>query len=941
MAEPALSFGPFRLLRTQKLLLEGDRPIRLGSRALELLIALVSRAGELVGKDELMGLVWPRTVVEENSLRVQLAALRKVLGDGQVGTRYIVNHPGRGYCFVAPVTRSATPSAIPVAGGSGQEDRQRLPARLTRMIGRASAVTTLAGQLSTRRFVTIVGTGGIGKTTVALGVAEALHASYAHGVRFIDLAPVAQERSIPAALANGLGLPTLAVDPVASLRAFLRDKHLLLVLDNCEHLIDSLVPLIEPILRDAANLHVLATSREPLRAEGEWLHRLPTLGLPPVSDGYAAAQAIAFPAVELFVERVTASLDSFELADQDAPLICELCRRLDGNALAIELAAARVHLFGLRGLVAHLDAHVLQLKQGRRGVLQRQQTLESMLDWSYQLLAPTECLVLRRLSIFTGPFTMDAASDMLSRIAADGAVDTPASINAIVDLTEKSLLASDASGEIVHFRLLELTRAFAREKLIRSGHSRAVAAQHAATMLDLLGKATQSWPVMHRATWIATYGWAANDIRAAMAWAFAQDGDPLTGVLLTAAAWPLANEMSTFDEPEAIDRALAALAALPGRYVELEIRLHIARSIFRQQLQGPGPEMDAANATAIALAESSGREDLLAQALMGVVLGTMAQGLHTASVTYLGKLDAAARRAGDDILKLVASRMGAQVWHFAGQHAKARALTEQVLRHPVPRGPLTVSTIDHGVSMRIMQARMLWIEGFADQAAAMARQTVERASADGTHSVCQALSLAACPIALWRGDYAWAADLMAKLATILAAFQVGGRWLPTAATIPWWQAELPGQTDGQSDPRLPPGASVHPLLHLDHLMTVDGRLVDADAAARAARGETPWCAPELLRAYAERLVRDAAPDAASHAQILLDQSLSLARQQGARAWELRTAMSQARLLRDQGHLAQAQDTLGAVHGRFTEGFASRDLLAAAELLQQLASSEAG
>ncbi|MCB1999374.1 MAG: helix-turn-helix transcriptional regulator [Rhodoferax sp.] len=938
--EPALTFGPFRLLRTQKLLLEDEQPVRLGSRALDLLIALVSRAGEVVDKAELMDLVWPRTVVEENSLRVQLAALRKVLGDGQVGARYIVNHPGRGYCFVAPVTQTyALAAARAQDGASGLlEHRQRLPARLTRMIGRASAVATLAAQLSTRRFVTIVGTGGIGKTTVALAVAETLHAGYAHGVRFIDLAQVAQDRPVPAALATGLGLPSLSTDPVATLGAFLRDKQMLIVLDNCEHLIDTLVPLIEPILREAASLHVLATSREPLRAEGEWLHRLPALALPPVSEGLAAAQAITYPAVELFVERATASLDSFELADQDAPLICELCRRLDGNALAIELAAARVHLFGLRGLVAHLDAHVLQLKQGRRSVLLRQQTLASMLDWSYQLLAPNERLVLRRLSIFTGPFTLDAATELLTRVVADGTVGSADSIDAIVDLTEKSLLASDASGESILFRLLELTRAFALEELTRSGHYHAVAAQHAATMLDLLGKATQSWPVMHRPTWLATYGWAAHDVRAALAWAFSEGGDPSTGVWLTAAAWPLANEMGTFDEPAAIDRALAALADLPQRHPELETRLHIALSTFQQQLKGPGAEMEAANRTAIALAERSGRADLQSQALMSVVLGTMAQGLYMAAVAYVDQLASAAQRSGDDMLKLVANRVGTQVWHFAGRHAKARALAEQVLRHPVPRGPLAVSTIDHGVSMRIMGARMLWIEGFADQAAALAQETVERATADGPHSFCQALSLGACPVALWRGDHALARELIEKLRSTLAAFQVGGRWLPTAATIPWWLLDLSATTVPAPHRRVPAGAGVDNLLYLDHLMTVDGGWVTADAASRAVRGDAPWCAPEVLRAHAENILLAGGPDAVSMAQGLLTHSMRLAREQGALAWELRTAVSQARLWRDQARVAEAHALLDAVHGRFSEGFSSADHRLAVALMKQLAST---
>jgi DNA-binding winged helix-turn-helix (wHTH) protein len=332
-ADPDISFGPFHLLPARQLLLEGAKPVRLGSRALSILIALVGRAGEFVSKDELIARVWPHTFVEEGNLRVHVAALRRALGDGQAGNRYIVNVPGRGYSFVAPVSRSeGTLAARPIA----VEPTHNLPAPLARMVGRDDTVHALAAKLPLQRFITIVGPGGIGKTTVALAVAGALIASYKNAVRFVDLSPLADPLLVPSAVASELGLAILSGDPIPGLIAFLRDRQMLLVLDGCEHVIVAAAALAEEVIRNAPGVHILATSREPLRAEGEHVHRLPPLAAPVASASPTASEALSFPAVQLFVERAVAGLDGFELSDADAPIVADICRRLDGIALAIE-----------------------------------------------------------------------------------------------------------------------------------------------------------------------------------------------------------------------------------------------------------------------------------------------------------------------------------------------------------------------------------------------------------------------------------------------------------------------------------------------------------------------------------------------------------------------------------------------------------------------------
>ncbi len=312
-SDQALTFGPFRLHRARKQLLEGDKPVRLGSRALDLLIALVERAGEVVSREELEACVWPSTIVEETSLRVHISALRKALGDGHGGARFIANVPGRGYCFVAAVARPhETP--MPDAIASAHRPPHNLPARLSPMIGRSAAVDALTRLLHEHRFVTVTGPGGMGKTTVALAVADDLLAEYEHGVRFVDLSPIVDPLLLPSTVATALGISVSSHDPLSALSAFLNDRNMLIVLDGCEHVIEAAASLAEKLLRVAPGISVLTTSREPLNAEGEWAYRLSSLETPPASEHLTAAQALTFAAIELFVQRATGIADGFELS---------------------------------------------------------------------------------------------------------------------------------------------------------------------------------------------------------------------------------------------------------------------------------------------------------------------------------------------------------------------------------------------------------------------------------------------------------------------------------------------------------------------------------------------------------------------------------------------------------------------------------------------------
>jgi DNA-binding winged helix-turn-helix (wHTH) protein len=280
----AIAFSPYRLLAAQRLLLEGDKPVRLGSRAFDILTALVERAGEVVGKEELIARAWPDTFVDEANLKIQVSALRRALGDGQGDHRYVVTVVGRGYNFVAPI-REGQPSQVSSSPIIVPATLHNLPFATIRMIGREEIVTTLVTQLSRRRLVTIVGPGGIGKTTVGLAVAERMIGAYEHGVWLVDLAPLRDPGLVPSAVATVLGLEIRVEDPLPGLVVALRDNRMLLMLDNCEHVIDAAADLAAAVLSRTSGVNILATSREPLGVSGERVHRLGPLNSPEPSPG--------------------------------------------------------------------------------------------------------------------------------------------------------------------------------------------------------------------------------------------------------------------------------------------------------------------------------------------------------------------------------------------------------------------------------------------------------------------------------------------------------------------------------------------------------------------------------------------------------------------------------------------------------------------------------
>jgi predicted ATPase/DNA-binding winged helix-turn-helix (wHTH) protein len=482
----AFSFGPFRLIPEQQLLVEGEKPVTLGARGLELLRVLVEHSGEVVSKEELIARIWPDTCVSESNLKVQVASLRRALGEGRRDERYVATVNGRGYRFVAPVKRQGTSHE---QGKTAAAPEHNLVSGWTRPLGRDQIIDALLRELPVRRFITIVGPGGIGKTTVALALANVLVGSYRDGVWFVELAALRDPDLVPSAIAAALGPGIPAEGGAKALPSILRHKSMLIVLDCCEHLVDAVAPIAEDIVRVAPELHVIATSREPLRANGETVRSLGPLAVPLEGEPLNVPEAIRFPAIQLFVERAAAVRLDFALNESNVRFVAEICRRLDGIALAIELAARRTDAFAASELLSLLMDRFQLLTHGRRTDLPRHQTLVAAIDWSYELLLESERVVLRRLSVFVGAFVLDSAITVVS----DGNRSQASIAADIGNLVAKSLLSVETCDESVQYRLLDSMRAYAWEKLEQSGEAAALLRRHAEHHRALFRRAEAEW----------------------------------------------------------------------------------------------------------------------------------------------------------------------------------------------------------------------------------------------------------------------------------------------------------------------------------------------------------------------------------------------------------------------------------------------------------------
>src|SRR6266849_4299408 len=548
-----LRFGPFELNVAERSLKKANQVLPLGGRAYDILIALLENAGEVVGKAELIARAWPDVTVEEGSLRVHLSALRKALGDGQFGNKYIASIQGHGYSFIAPVTRLPADHDR----GNASAGMSNLPPALGRMVGRDDGVLEIQGLLQTeQRLITILGAGGLGKTTVALSVGHGALADFAGAAFFVDLSTVSDKEHVIGAIASAVGLDSQLVDPKKALLNLLRPRKALIILDSCEHLIEKAAEIADYIFQNTPDIHILATSREALHVPGERVLRLCPLECPPEQPGLTASEVLAYPAARLFAERVSVRRGEFSLGDDEAPMVAEICRKLDGIALAIELAAGRAAIFGVGNTVARLGSRLDLLKFGRRTANPRHQTLIATLDWSHDHLSEVERVLLRRVAIFVGHFTLEATF----AVAEEVGIDESEIAGVLGNLVNKSLIGVWTGSRGPCYQLLDTTRAYALEKLAISDEQDSIAERHASFAIQMLESNPANLFDLEstEAAANAVRDYLGN-IRAALEWSFGPNGDDLKAIRLAAAASQLLLTMSLLLEcrtwmEKAIDR---------------------------------------------------------------------------------------------------------------------------------------------------------------------------------------------------------------------------------------------------------------------------------------------------------------------------------------------------------------------------------------------------
>jgi len=932
-----ISFGPFSLVPEERFLSRDGLAVPLGARTLDTLIALVSVPNEVVSKRDLMARVWPDIIVEEGSLRFHIAELRKALGDGKGGARYIATLAGRGYCFVAPITRS---SQLPAesARHPASFPRVNLPNRLPRMVGREDGVRELSAQLLASRFVTVTGPGGVGKTTVAVAVAHDLLEAFAEAVLFIDLGSLSDPDLVTTSLALMLGLPVQSDDPGPGVIAHLRDKRMLLILDNCEHVIEPVAAFATRVLLEAPEVHLLATSREALRVEGEQVYKLAPLAFPPEDTALTAAVALTYPATQLFLERAMASGARFEFNDANAAIVAGICQRLDGVALAIELAAGRVEAYGLEQTAALLDQRLSLLWQGQRGAPPRQKTLQATLDWSYGLLTEIERLVLHRLAVFVGHFTIEAALEVVT----DAKIDRAPLFGAMDSLVAKSMVAPRPIGAMIRYRLLDTTRAYLLETGIDDD---ALSARHAIYYQRWLEQTGAEWPTLSNAAERAPHFASLHNVRAALDWCFSTNGTTEIGIKLAAAAAPVLLAMSLLIECHRWSkRAILAMdEATRGSAEEMHIQAALGLSLMFTL--GNSELARVALSRSLAIAEE--RNDVLNQLqLLGRMhifherMGQFGTALRHARRSSL----VSAALADPSAIAVSQSLLGVSL-HLAGDHFGARTELEAAINCPERHRTTTVYGFDHHNRACITLARTLWLQGHPVKATGLARQTVdEAAQMDHPVTLCIAL-IWAVSVFLWCGDLECAEEHIDRFIAHAQARSMGpylavGRGVKGELAIRRGRAKSGIESLKECLKELHTAryelltttfnlSLIEGLLDIGHVnegMT----LIDETMQLIEANGDLVFM-PELLRIKGKAM-RALPQSSLEEVERCFTDSLEWSRRQGALGWELRTTIDLTIFLTEQRRNKGARALLQSVFERFEQGSDTADLTVARKLL---------
>jgi predicted ATPase/DNA-binding winged helix-turn-helix (wHTH) protein len=926
----------------ERLLLRQGFPVNLGARSFDILVVLASRPNEIVSKKDLLAQVWPDVTVDESNLRFQVASLRKALGDGKDGARYIATLTGRGYCFVARVSRS-----------DDQRDAQRevavsypqanLPSRLMRMVGRNDDAVALSTQLVDKRFITVVGTGGIGKTTVAVAVGHELLETFVGAVHFVDLGALSDPRLVAPTVAAMVGLLPQSDDVTSSLIAYLADKRILLIFDTCEHVIDAAAYLTARIFASAPEAYLLATSREPLQVEGEHIYKLGSLACAPDDLELTASTARSFPAIQLFLERAAASAPWFDFQDEDAGTVAGICRKLDGLPLAIELAAGRVASYGLQKTAVLLNERLTLVWPGQRTAPQRQKTLQATLDWSYGLLSDFERHSLRRLTVFIGHFSIEAAVE----VATSATVSDALVLGAVDSLVAKSMVAASPAGATMHYRLLDTTRAYALQLDIDAAEFTGLSERHATYYLRWLVETGEQWPTLLSAAHRSLHLAGLANVRVALDWCFGPGGNTQVGIRLAAEAAPVFLSMSLLTECHRwAARAVLVLDDATSGGSD-EMHLQVALGVSLMYARGGKDAARVALIRSLAIADRRG--DALEQLQ---ILGPLQQfylrrGEFRAALHYADRCSMIAETLEDPVSNTLAHYLMGVSLHLAGELDRAQTTLEAVLRYGPRSDRATTKYL--GFDGRILSgsilARTLWLQGHPDRAVERALLAVEEAEALN-HPLTLSIALFwAVSLLFWVGDLKRTEEHIDRFVSCAELNALG----PYFALGRAFKGELAIRRGNASSGveilrsclselhAAPLELLTTPLnISLAQGLAATGRSTEArsliDETIRQVEigGDLCYMA-ELLRLKGSLVLAALLPGADEEAELCFRRSLELSNLQGARAWELRAAVDLASLLAARGRHEAARAVLQPILAGYEEGFETKDLQLASQV----------
>jgi len=940
--ELTFRFGPFRLVPSRQLLLLDGRPVKLGGRAFELLQLLVQRRGELVSKNELMAAAWPGTFLHDSNLKVNMWSLRRSLGDTQIEPAYIATVARRGYKFIADVQASI---------GEIEDDpeladplRQSNPPLLRGIVGREADIAEIADLLADDRHVTLAGAGGIGKTTVAVAVAQAFAPRCRDGVCFVDLATISDPTLFGAALVTALGIRGNTDNGLAAALDYLRPRQMLLILDNCEHVLPAATIFAGKFLSDTSPSRLLATSREPLGTATEHVVRLGSLPSPKPGLALTVNQAVRFPAVQLFVRRA-AEWSDYQFVDDDCEAVASICHSLDGLPLAIELAAAQIGRFNPRELVAMLDQKLGFRAPSADGTPPRHETLMATIDWSFRLLPQKEARLFALLSVFSDAFEVEDAV-----FVAEAAGLTPVDVvTGLGSLVAKSLLSAQARGASLRYRLLDSTRRYAAERRQADPACGQALQRHAQRMLALFEQSEEEWNWREPADWTERYLGRIADLRAALSWAFGEQGDGVLGIRLAVAAITLWSETSILSEAQTrLEDALAlAKTVTCDELSKAKLACALGWSLFYARKMSN--ENEVAWRDAIDFARRAGNIEYQQRALVGFAFYLLQIGEVARAIAYLEEATALADRDRDLTATSEADRALAWARAFAGELSKSRPVLDRLAATyslAEGRSRKDANEVYRFITVRFNLPFVAWMQGQPDYAARLARDAVDAADRSG-HWVSQsnALGLAALPVALETGNLDALESFTMRLRRNLERERIS-RWVAVERYFTACLRDLRGDPRAVDDMR----AAIDELIECRFLMRIgsylatlaraylrQGRIAEArEAIARAIdhqerQGER-WCRSELQRVDAAILLRAGEP---LRAEKRLQQALAEARAIGATTFALRISTDLAAHWIATDRRPKAVRLLAPILDEFTEGFETPDLVAASRLLQRM------